>query len=54
MPDVVASMVPPVMVKVPAMVPSADGLLIFKVPEFSVTPPVNVLAWPNVNEPVPL
>ena len=36
-------MVPPLIVKVPAVVPKAAALLISNVPAFKVTPPVKVL-----------
>jgi hypothetical protein len=35
----VLSMIPPSMVKVPAEVPKAEALFIFKVPAISVVPP---------------
>ena len=46
-------MVPPAMVKVPADVPSAWLLLMFKVPLFRVVPPVWVLTPDRVHVPGP-
>ena len=50
---VVLSIVPPLMTNAPAAVPSADALLMFNVPAFSVTPPVKVLAPGSVSVPAP-
>src|SRR5258708_36957459 len=45
--------VPPLIINVPAAVPSALELSMFNVPALSVVPPVNVLAPDNVNSPAP-
>ena len=49
-PDVL-SIVPPVIVKVPATVPRALALLMFNVPAVRVVPPVNVFAPESVQVP---
>src|ERR1051325_4857826 len=48
---VVLSIVPPPIVKAP--VPNAEALLIFKVPELSVVPPLYVFAPESVSVPTP-
>ena len=48
------SIVPPVMVNVPATVPSAEELLMFNVPALRVVPPVKVFAPDSVNVPAPI
>ena len=45
------SIVPPFMIKVPATVPKADELLMFRVPADRVTPPVKVLVPESVRIP---
>src|SRR6266478_563459 len=52
LPDVL-SIVPPLTVNVPATVPSAEALLMLRVPALSVVPAVNVFAPVNVRVPEP-
>ena len=50
-PAVLLFIIPPFMIKVPATVPKADELFMFRVPSDRVTPPVKVLVPESVRIP---
>src|SRR6185369_674219 len=52
-PVVLSIVVPALMVRVPAAVPSAFALLMFNIPALCVVPPENVLAPERDNSPAP-